>query len=158
MTLHQPRTWYTVVKERESLQGFWDVKQATELNDKQRWSIRSPRNVQTRQTQIRVLGEKPVLVPLCPPHVNLRRTGPRSKPCLRGEMPKTNSLTRGTVKLSLTFIQMTYRNSVPTSQRTEMVFIIKTDGFMLFRTPSLFFVSYRTHEWASLSMAHQQMH
>jgi len=67
MTLHQPRTWCTVVKETESLQGFWDVKQETELNDKQRWSTKSPRNVKTRQTEIRVLAEKPVLVPLCPP-------------------------------------------------------------------------------------------
>jgi hypothetical protein len=44
---------------------------------------------------------------------------------------------------------MTYRYSVPTSQRTEIVFIIKTDGFMLLRATSLFFwgASYRTHKF-----------
>jgi hypothetical protein len=68
--LHQPLTWYNVVKARESLQEFWDDKQATELNDKQRWNIKCPRNVKTRQTQIRVLGEKPILVPHCPPQIS----------------------------------------------------------------------------------------
>jgi hypothetical protein len=45
---------------------------------------------------MKLTGEKPVPVPLCPPQIPHGRT-PGPKPGLRGERPATNHLSHGTV-------------------------------------------------------------